>query len=154
MSRDHEGRAGMLRSFVVSAAIVLFALVLPATPSLAQAAGRVRADIVKAGLLVGGGAGRGVLIYRGHDYPFRVTGVSFGITAGATIGRIEGWAYGIHRVADFAGVYSSIGGGAALVGGISGVRLRNDNGVTMLLRGPKAGLEFASNIGRIVISLK
>jgi hypothetical protein len=144
----------MLRSFAVSAAIVLFALILPVAPSLAQVAGRVRVDIVKAGLLLGGGTGRGVLTYRGHDYPFRVTGVSLGLTAGATIGRIEGWAHGIHKVSDFAGSYSSVGLGVVLVGGMSGASLRNDNGVTMRLRGPKAGLEFASNLSRIVISFK
>jgi lipid-binding SYLF domain-containing protein len=47
------------------AAITLLALIVPVTPSLAQAAGHVRVKIVKAGLLVGGGAGSGVLTYRG-----------------------------------------------------------------------------------------
>jgi hypothetical protein len=144
----------MLHPFLVRLAVLaLFALV-PTTPSFAQVSGQVRVKIVKAGLLVGGGAGAGVLTYRGRNYPFRVTGLSLGVTAGASFGRLEGRASGIREVGDFAGTYSSVGGGAALIGGINGVQLRNDKGVTIVLRGPKAGLEFAANLSEIIISLR
>ncbi|MDE2377605.1 hypothetical protein [Bradyrhizobium sp.] len=146
-------RRNVLRRFIL-AALALAAVALDVTPSLAQATGQVRVKIVKAGLLVGGGAGSGELIWRGHRYPFRVSGVSFGITAGATVGRFDGWASGIRHVGDFAGSYSSVGGGAALVGGINGVHLRNDKGVTIVLQGPKAGMEFAANLSQITISMK
>ena len=126
----------------------------PATSSFAQASGQVRAKIVKAGLLVGGGAGRGVLTYRGKAYPFKISGLSFGITVGATVGRLDGWASGIREVGDFAGTYSSVGGGFALVGGVNGVHLRNEKGVTIVLQGPKAGLELAANISQITIALR
>ena len=155
MPQNRDDMSTVLRRIVIRlVAAALLALAIPATPSLAQASGQVRVKIVKAGLLIGGGAGNGVLTYRGHNYPFRVTGISFGITAGATIGRLEGWASGIREVSDFAGSYSSVGGGAALVGGISGVHLRNEKGVTMVLQGPKAGLEFAANLSGIEIALK
>ena len=36
--------------------------------------------IREGGLIAGAGGGRGVLTYRGHDYPFRVSGFSFGVT--------------------------------------------------------------------------
>jgi len=136
------------------AALVLILLAIPATPASAQASGQVRVKIVKAGLLVGGGAGSGVLTYRGRNYPFNVAGLSFGITAGASVGRFEGRASGIREVSDFAGTYSSVGGGFALVGGINGVQLRNEKGVTLTLQGLKAGLELAANIGQITIALK
>jgi hypothetical protein len=134
--------------------LVLIALLVWTTPSFAQASAQVRIKIVKAGLLVGGGAGSGVLTYRGRHHPFRVTGVSLGLTAGVTFGRLEGWASGIREVSDFAGTYSSVGGGIALIGGINGAQLRNDKGVTMVLQGPKAGVEFAANLSTIVISLR
>ncbi len=120
-------------------------------PSFAQARGHVRVKFVKAGLLVGGGAGTGVLTYRGRQYSFRVTGLSLGFTAGATVGRLEGRASGIREIGDFVGNYSSVGGGVALIGGINGVQLRNDKGVTMVLQGPKAGLELAANLSEIMI---
>lgn len=155
MQRNRERRRTALRWLVNRlAAVALLALIVPVAPSLAQASGDVRLKIVKAGLLVGGGVGSGVLIYRGRTYPFRLSGISLGITAGATVGRLEGRASGIREVSDFAGSYSSVGGGAALVGGLSGVHLRNEKGVTVVLQGPKAGLEFAANISGIRISLK
>src|SRR5581483_1313550 len=45
--------------------------------------GSIRVTIAKAGLVVGGGGGSGVLTYRHRNYPFRVRGLSLGITAGA-----------------------------------------------------------------------
>ncbi|MCP3470748.1 hypothetical protein NLM33_10495 [Bradyrhizobium sp. CCGUVB1N3] len=136
------------------AAMALLAFVVPVTPSFAQAAGHVSVKIVKAGLLVGGGAGSGVLTWRGRNYPFSVSGLSLGITAGATISRLDGWASGIREVSDFTGTYSSVGGGFALVGGVNGVHLRNERGVTIVLQGPKAGMEVAANLSAITISMK
>jgi hypothetical protein len=152
MPQNPDRRA---QAFRLAATLSLaLGLAAPATPSFAQAAGQVRVTIVKAGLLVGGGVGRGTLIYRGKTYPFKITGLSFGITAGATVGRLDGWASDISEVGDFAGTYSSVGGGFALVGGVNGVQLRNEKGVTIVLRGPKAGLELAANLSTIVIALK
>jgi hypothetical protein len=135
-------------------AIALFAALLPVGASLAQAPGYVRVKFVKAGLMAGAGSGRGVLTYRGRDYPFRVSGLSLGVTAGASFSRLERWASSIRQVNDFAGTYSSVGGGGALVGGVGGVHLTNENGVTIDLQGPKAGMEFAANLSSIKISLK
>ncbi|MBR0955019.1 hypothetical protein [Bradyrhizobium canariense] len=154
MLRDPKHRTAMLRPFLVRLAVLALLAFVSTTPSLAQVSGQVRVKIVKAGLLVGGGAGTGVLTYRGRNYPFRVTGLSLGVTAGASFGRLEGRASGIREVRDFAGTYSSVGGGAALIGGINGVQLRNDKGITIVLQGPKAGLEFAANLSEIIISLR
>jgi len=155
MWQSLESRRAVLRALVFPLTAVAFlALTLPVTPSFAQASGHVRVKMLKAGLLVGGGTGSGVLTYRGRNYPFRVSGLSFGITAGATVSRLDGWASGIREVSDFAGIYSSVGGGGALVGGVGGVHLRNDKGVTIVLQGPKAGVEFAANLSEITISLK
>lgn len=154
MPRNRDMRSSLLQSIGRLAAIVLLAIGIAASPAFGQAAGHVRVKIVKAGLVLGGGAGNGVLTYRGRSYPFRVTGISLGITAGATASRLEGWASGIRDVRDFAGTYSSAGGGGALIGGVGGVHLRNDNGVVIVLQGPKTGLEMAANLSAITISLK
>ena len=154
MLRDPKHRATTLRLLLLRLAVLALLALVPTTPSFAQVSGHVRVKIVKAGLLVGGGVGTGVLTYRGRNYPFRVAGLSLGVTAGASFGRLEGRASGIREVGDFAGSYSSVGGGAALIGGINGVQLRNDKGVTIVLQGPKAGLEFAANLSEIIISLR
>ena len=57
-------------------------------------------------------------------------------------------------MSDFAGTYSSVGGGGAFVGGVGGVHLANENGVRIALQGLKAGMEFAANLSGINISLK
>jgi hypothetical protein len=142
-------------SFAIRVAVIaLFAVVLPATSSLAQAAGHVRVKFVKAALMVGAGGGSGVLTYRGRDYPFRVSGLSLGVSAGSSISWLEGWASGIREVSDFAGTYSSVGAGGALVGGAGGIHLGNEKGVRIDLQGPKAGMEFAANLSKIKISLR
>jgi hypothetical protein len=143
-----------MSSAVRLAVIALFAVVLSTPSSLAQAPGYVRVKFVKAGLMVGAGGGSGVLTYRGRDYPFKVSGLSLGVTAGGSVSRLEGWASGIKQVSDFAGTYSSVGAGGALVGGAGGIRLGNENGVVIALRGPKAGMEFAANVSKIAISMK
>lgn len=79
------------------------------------------------------------------DYPFTVSGLSMGVTAGASVSRLEGMVSGITEVSDFAGTYNAVGAGGALVGGVGGVRLRNEKGVVLDLKGPKAGVEFAAN---------
>lgn len=136
------------------AVVALFTVAFPATSSSAQAPGYVRVKLVKAGLMVGAGGGSGVLTYRGRDYPFKVSGLSLGVTAGASINRLEGWASGIRQVSDFAGTYSSVGGGGAFVGGFGGIQLGNEKGVKIALQGPRIGMEFAANRTGVRISLK
>ena len=86
MEPSPERWRAALRSFIIRlAAIALLALTIPVTPSLAQGSGHVRLKIVKASLLVGGGVGSGVLTYRGRDYPFRISGLSLGVAAGASV---------------------------------------------------------------------
>jgi hypothetical protein len=83
-----------------------------------------------------------------------VSGLSLGVIAGGSVSLLEGWASGIKQVSDFVGTYSSVGAGGAFVGGIGGVHLGNGKGVVISLRGPRAGMEFAANLGDISISLK
>jgi hypothetical protein len=71
------------------------------------------------------------------------------------VGEFEGGgASGIPEVRDFAGTYSSVGAGGTLVGGVGGVSLRHDKGVTIVLQGTSVGVEFAANVNKIKISLK
>ena len=140
-----------------SAALAILFLVVAAglaTPSHAQAPGYVSVVFAKAGLIVGAGGGRGVLTYRGRDYPFRVSGLSLGITIGASAMRLTGRVSGLRELKDFSGIYDAVGAGGALVGGFGGVQLTNKKGVTITLRGVEAGLEFAANRSGIRISLQ
>jgi hypothetical protein len=134
------------------AAIALAAWIGLSTSSHAIT-GAVRVTMVKAGLVVGAGAGRGTLTFRHRNYPFTVQGLSLGVTAGASISKLVGRAAYINELSDFSGTYTVVGGGAALIGGVSGVQLKNDKGVIITLQGAKAGLELAANISTVLITL-
>jgi hypothetical protein len=136
------------------ALLALLASTAFATPSLAQQMGTVRISVAKAAWVLGAGGGRGILTFRGREYPFRVSGLSYGVSVGASLNRLEGEAFGIREVGDFAGHYDAVGAGGALVGGIGAVHLQNKKGVRMELRGAKAGMEFSANVTNVKISFR
>jgi hypothetical protein len=132
--------------------VLLAASIGAATPSLAVTA-TVRVTVTKAGFIVGGGGGRGVVTFRHRNYPFTVQGLSLGFTAGASVNRLVGRAEYMNELRDFTGTYSVVGAGAALFGGVGGVQLKNDKGVIITLQGPKAGIEVSANVTKVVITL-
>jgi len=115
--------------------------------------GIVRVTVAKAGLVLGAGGGKGVLTFRHRNYPFTVQGLSLGLTAGGSINKLVGSAEHINELSDFSGSYSVLGAGAAVVGGVAGVQLRNAKGVTITLQGFKGGLEASANMTKVVITL-
>ena len=135
--------------------IVLMVVAVSATITTPSRAimGTVRVTVAKAGFIVGGGAGKGVLTYRHRNYPFTIHGLSLGVTVGGSINKLVGRADYINELSDFAGVYSAVGAGGAFAGGVGGVQLRNAKGVTITLQGPKGGLEVSANITKVVITL-
>jgi hypothetical protein len=143
-----------MRGYLVRLALLtLLAFAVPIHPLQAKA-GYLRVTFTKAGLVAGAGLGRGVLTYDGREYPFRVSGLSLGLTVGASTTRFVGRASYLSQLNDFAGTYTAVGGGAALAGGIGGVQLKNEKGVIITLQGPKAGMEFAANLSGIRITLE
>ena len=132
---------------------ILLASVVLTTPSHA-ATGIVRVEVMKGGLIVGVGAGRGVLTYHGRDYRFRISGLSVGLAAGASTSRLVGRASYLHQLSDFAGTYSAAGLGGAWVAGAGGVQLKNDKGVIITLQGGRIGVEFAANLTSISIAFE
>jgi hypothetical protein len=134
------------------AVMALAASIGLATPSQAIT-GTVRVTMAKAGLVVGAGGGKGTLTFRHRNYRFTVQGLSLGLTAGASLTKYVGRADYINEFSDFSGSYSVVGGGAAVVGGVGVVQLKNDKGVMITLQGPKGGLEVSANITRVVIKL-
>ena len=123
--------------------------------TVAQAeTGSVRVVFAKAGLIVGAGAGRGILTFRGHNYPFRVSGMSVGATIGGSVNKLIGRALNLQGPGDLAGTYNTLRAGVSLGGGIGGVRLQNASGVILQLHGVKAGVELSANLGGITITME
>jgi hypothetical protein len=122
--------------------------------SLEAATGSVRVVFNKAGFIVGVGGGRGVLTFRGNNYPFTMSGLGVGLTAGASTNHLVGRALNLRSPGDIAGNYSAIGGGVALVGGAGGVQLQNGRGVILQLHGGKAGLEVSAGVSGVQITME
>jgi hypothetical protein len=141
----------VLRGCLVALAATL--VTVPAGPGWA-ATGTVHVEIVKAGFIVGVGGGRGTLVFQGRRYPLSVGGLSVGATIGASKAELAGRAYNLRRPSDIAGTYTAVGGGVAVGGGASGIRLQNAKGVVLELRGRTIGLEFNANVSGVEIGLR
>jgi hypothetical protein len=141
-----------LLAFVCAAALGMASAVSFSTSSYADT-GSVRVVFTKGGFIIGVGGGRGVLTFRGHQYPFSVSGMSFGATIGASTMELVGHARNLHSPGDLAGTYSAIGAGAALAGGAGGVALQNARGVVLELHGVKVGLELSASVGGVTITM-
>jgi len=91
-------------------------IALAAVAGLAFSAPAARADsgsisfsIIKAGIVIGGSAGNGVLVFHGRRYPISIGGISYGFTFGASETRFHGTVSHIRRASDVAGVYAAAG---------------------------------------------
>ena len=144
-----------MKKFAASVAMValLVGLAGVSTPSRAET-GHVAVVFTKGGLIVGVGGGEGVLIFRGHRYPFTVSGMSVGFTIGASTTKLVGRALNLQGPASIEGSYSAIGAGGAVAAGAGGVQLQNANGVILQLSGPKVGAELSAAVGGVTIRLK
>lgn len=125
-----------------------------ASPSRAET-GTVRVVFTKGGLIVGVGGGHGVLYFRGHHYPFTVSGMSVGFTIGASTTQFSGKALNLRSPGDLQGSYSVVGAGGALAAGAGGVQLQNSQtGVLLELVGGKVGVELSAAIGGVTIAMR
>ena len=131
---------------------LLLAALLPGTARAGT--GAVRVVFTKGGFIVGVGGGEGVLTFRGHNYPFSVSGMSVGFTIGASTTKLVGRALNIRSPGDIAGSYAVIGAGGALAAGAGGVQLQNEKGVILQLHGPKVGVELSAAVGGVTIALR
>ena len=80
----------------------LLAIAGLATSAYAET-GTVRVVFTKGGFIVGVGGGNGVLHFRGHNYPFTVSGMSVGFTIGASTGQFVGQALNLRNASDIQG---------------------------------------------------
>jgi hypothetical protein len=130
-----KNRDRIVRTLVCGAVLGLMAVASASTPSQAEA-GSVRVVFTKAGFIVGVGGGRGILTFRGHHYPFTVSGMSFGATIGASTTQMAGRALHMHAPGD------------------GGVALQNARGVVLELHGVKVGVELSAAVGGVTITMQ
>jgi len=138
---------------LLGAALAMLLAGILSSPSKAET-GTVRVVFTKGGFIVGVGGGNGVLYFRGHHYPFRVSGMSVGFTIGASTTQLSGKALNLRSPGDIQGSYAVIGAGGALAAGAGGVQLQNEKGVILQLAGGKVGVELSAAVGGVTIALQ
>lgn len=137
-----------------SAVILTAAIFLTSTFAATAQDARIKMEIVKAGLIVGVGGGSGTLFFRGKNYPLSIGGLSVGATIGASAANLSGTVQNLKKPSDIVGQYSAVGGGGAIIAGVTAVELQNSRGVLIRVSGPQAGLEFSLDLGGMTISLE
>jgi hypothetical protein len=140
------------RSVVTSAFVVLAAWTATVNPLQAET-GTVHVLFGTAGVIVGVGNGKGTLTFHGKTYPFEVSGASLGATLALTVSELEGRVLNLRTPGDLAGNYIAVGASGAIVGGVGVARLRNANGVILVVRGPKLGAGLSVNLARVTITM-
>lgn len=121
------------------AVLIVAALLSAVVPSQAagpkQPVGTIVIDEAQGSLLAGGNVGVGILTFNGKQYPFTFNGL-----LEAREGDIRpnmnatGEVYDLTEVSQFAGVYTKLESSIALAGVKDGLRLKNENGVILVLR--------------------
>ncbi len=138
-----------------SALVGLIAIVGAAVSSSAYAdSGSISLRIVKAGFVIGGSAGSGVLRFHGRDYPLSIGGLSYGFTFGASEIHFQGRVTHIRGPQDVAGVYGAAGAGVAIGGGTGAIVLTNQNGAILQLSGRQVGLIASADLSGLAITVK
>ena len=133
--------------------IAVAALVGAASVAYADS-GTISIRIFKAGFIVGGSAGSGVLTFHGRSYPLSIGGLSYGFTFGASETHFHGTVTNIRRPSDINGVYAQGGAGAAAIRGAQAVVLANQNGAVLTLTGEQNGLIVSLDLSGLALSLK
>jgi ABC-type enterobactin transport system permease subunit len=141
------------RSSILRALLSFFLWSAAVTTSQADT-GTLRLVFGKAGAVAAVGSGEGVLTFHGKRYPFIIAGASVGATLGVSASVLRGTATNISTPNDLAGTYTGTGVGAAVAAGVSAVKLRNDKGVVLELRGAKFGVEASANLPLVSITMK
>jgi len=117
--------------------------------------GTISFNVVKAGFIVGGQGGSGVLRFHGRSYPISIGGLSYGFTFGASETRFHGRVANIRRPSDVAGVYGAAAAGAALgYAGAQAIVLTNQNGAVLSLSGLQAGAIVSADLSGLALSMR
>ena len=138
--------------------IALVALTACAGAMLSSAAradeGTVQLVIYKAGWIIGGSGGTGVLNFHGRRYPLSTGGLDYGLVFGGSKTVLRGRVSNIYRPSDVAGVYGAAGAGLAVGRGARAIVLSNQKGAVLELTGHQVGLMANADLSGLAITMR
>ena len=142
----------------ISSAIRAALLALTAFAGLSSAAcaedGTVSLTIYKAGWIIGGCGGGGVLNFHGRSYALSAGGLDYGLVFGGSKTVLRGRVSNINRPSDVAGVYGAAGAGLAVGRGARAIVLTNQKGAVLELTGQQVGLMANADLSGLAITMK
>jgi hypothetical protein len=116
--------------------------------------GTVSLTIYKAGWVIGGSGGGGVMNFRGRRYGLSAGGIDYGLVFGGSKTVLRGRISNIYRPSDVAGVYGAAGAGLAVGGGARAIVLTNQKGAVLELSGHQVGLMANIDLSGLAITMK
>lgn len=140
-------------SSAVRAALLMLALLAGQSPARADE-GRVTLIIFKAGWIVGGSVGKGVLSFHDRPYALTVGGLDYGLVFGGSQTTLQGRVRNIRQPQDIAGIYAAAGAGVTFGAGVRGIVLTNQNGAILELSGKQLGVMANVDLSGLAITLK
>ena len=147
--------ASVLRRALVAGAFLTGAVFAGASLSSASAdEGFVTLTIYKAGWIIGGSGGGGVLNLHGRAYPLSTGGLDYGLVFGGSKTVLRGRVSNIWRPSDVAGVYAAAGAGIAVGHGARAIVLTNQKGAVLELSGHQVGLMANVDLSGLAITMR
>ncbi|MGY4154377.1 MULTISPECIES: hypothetical protein [unclassified Bradyrhizobium] len=135
--------------------VALMAFTGLAFSSAARAdSGFVTLTIYKAGWIIGGSGGSGVLTFRGRSYRLSTGGLDYGLVFGGSKTVLRGRVSNINRPSDVAGVYGAAGAGLAVGRGARAIVLTNQKGAVLELTGHQVGLMANADLSGLAITMR
>jgi lipid-binding SYLF domain-containing protein len=129
------------------------ALAALSTSALADG-GTVVLTIYKAGWIIGGSGGSGVMNFRGRAYSLSTGGLDYGLVFGGSKTVLRGRVSNINRPSDIAGVYGAAGAGIAVGSGARAIVLTNQKGAVLELSGTQVGLMANADLSGLAITMR
>jgi lipid-binding SYLF domain-containing protein len=141
---------------VIRVTVLAFAALTGVTLSSAARAdeGFVQLTIYKAGWVIGGSGGSGVLNFHGRRYPLSTGGLDYGFVFGGSKTVLRGRVSNIFRPSDVAGVYGAAGAGIAVGRGARAIVLTNQKGAVLELSGHQVGLMANADLSGLAITMR
>jgi hypothetical protein len=116
--------------------------------------GTISFKVIKAGFVVGGSGGSGVLNFHGQRYALGIGGISYGFTFGASETRFHGTVSNIRGPGDVAGVYAAGNVGAAIGRGAQAIVLTNQHGAVLTLTGNSVGAIVSADLNGLAVTVR
>jgi lipid-binding SYLF domain-containing protein len=153
---NHKGDSIMRLTSALRAGFIAAAMLAGLFASSAARAdeGSISFKIIKAGFVIGGSAGSGVLHFQGRTYSLSVGGISYGFTFGASETRFRGTVSNIRRASDVAGVYAAGNVGAAVGRGAQAIVLTNQHGAVLTLTGNSVGAIVSADLNGLALTVR